>query len=137
MAIFVLIFMWFLLSKVLANSHLLSYYKGIWLVFLQGCLIHMDLRCSPFWFLNLLEYLSKQFSSPVLVFCFSWQQLHSRFLASYLLASIRQVGLICFCIFKSSVLVFCRNSVFWFEYSLVYSHPKMFLLFFSLILSLV
>ena len=41
------------------------------------------LRCSPFWFLNLLEYLAKQFSSPVLIFCFGWQQLHSRFLASY------------------------------------------------------
>ena len=143
---FVLIFMWFLLSKVLANLHLLSYYKGIWLVFLQWCLIHMNLRCSPFWFLNLLEYLSKQFSTPVLVFCFSWQQLHSRFLASYLLASIRQEGW----------FFFVSNQVFWFfaktlsfsfflvtsecdvylpvDHSLVYSYPKMLLLFFRVIL---
>ena len=107
------------------------------------------LRCFPFWFLNLYEYLAKQFSSPVLIFYFCWQQFHSRFLASYLLASIRQLGLICFCIFKSSVLLFAEILSFSFflvnsecdvylpvDNSLVYSYPKIFLVFSSLIFSL-
>ena len=62
------------------------------------------------------------------------------------------LGLFYFCIFvfKSSVLVFCGNSVFWFvsdlsecgaylavDHSLDHSCPKMFLLFSSLILSLI
>ena len=56
-----------------------------------------------------------------------------------------------FCTFKSSVLVLCRNSVFFSfclvnskcgayqaaEHDFVHSYPKMFLLFFSLILGLV
>ena len=50
---------------------------------------HGFIRCSPFWFLNPLEYLHKQFSSPVLVFCFGWQPLLLRFLASKLFISIR------------------------------------------------
>ena len=61
-----------------------------------------------------------------------------------------QVGLVCFCIFKSSAPVFCRILSFGFclvnsecdvnlavDHSLVYNHSKTFLLFFSLILSLV
>ena len=77
-------------------------------------------------------------------FFFGWQHLLPW-------VSTRQVGLICFCIFKSSVLVFCRKSLFVFcltnsecdtylatDHSLVYSgYPKMFLLFYSLIFSLV
>ena len=57
--------------------HLLSFYREYDLWFMDVWFI-----CSPFWFLNLLEYFPKQFSSPVFVFCFSWQQLHSRFLVS-------------------------------------------------------
>ena len=72
------------------------------------------------------------------------------FLCNFLLV-YRQVGLIFFCVFRSSVLIFCRNSLYGLYlansecdaylavgHSLVYnSYPKMFLLFFILILSLV
>ena len=94
-------------------------------------------RCSPFWFLILLEYLSVQFSSRLTA---GSTCIHGSIHVS------RQVGLICFCIFNSSVLDFCRNSFFRFclansecnaylavDHSLVYSsYPKMILLFFSL-----
>ena len=84
---------------------------------------HRFTRCYPFWFLNHLGYHPVQF-------CFR------------LLGGNTCIHVSCylfFCIFKSSVLAFCRNYVFWFLSSwfwvwcLVYSYPKMFLLFFSLI----
>ena len=131
----------FLLSKVLANSHLSHYSEyDLWFKDSYG------FTCSPFWFLNLLEYLPKQFSSPVLVFCFGWQQLHSRFLASYLLA-IRQEGWFFFVSnqvfqFFSKILSFSFFLVtsecdlyLPVDPSLVYTYPKMLLLFFSLILA--
>ena len=94
-------------------------------------------RCSPFWFLILLEYLSVQFSSRLMA---GNTCIHGSIHVS------KQVGLICFCIFKSGVLDFCRNSLFGFclansecdaypavDHSLVYSsYPKMILLFFNL-----
>ena len=52
------------------------------------------------------------------------------------LAFLFVLGLICFCIFKSNVLTFCKNSVFWFcllnsayladDHTLVCSYAKMF-----------
>ena len=124
--------MWFLFSKVLANS--LSYKKLTCVSRMFDS--HGFIRCSPFWSLNPLEYLPKQFSSPVL-FCFGWQHLPPPFLlASYLLVLGRQVGLIWFCIFKSSV-----PEILSFSFCLVNSdcdvHPqftlKCFYYFFNLI----
>ena len=94
--------------------------------------------CFPFWSL----ILSNTFMCNFLL-AFWLATLFSMFSAIYLV-----LGLICFCIFKSSFLV-CLNSVFGFylvnsgcgsylavDHSLVYtSYPKTFLLFFSIILS--
>ena len=93
----------------------------------------------------LIPYFSGITSSAVSFSSFAWEHLHSCFL---LLINTKQVGLICFCIFKLSILIFCRYSVFCLvnpkfdtylaiDNRLVYSHPKIFLLFFSVILSLV
>ena len=60
---FILLFVLFVLptgNKVLANS-----LYGIW-VASQGYLIHIDLRCSSFWYLNPFEYLLVEFSSRLL-----------------------------------------------------------------------
>ena len=79
---------------------------------------------------------------------FGWHHLHSWAASSFLLfISTMPVGL-CFCIFKSKVLVFCRILYFGFclsnsvcdtylavDHSSVYSYPKMFILFFSLLTS--
>ena len=110
---------------------------------------HGFIRCSPFWFLNPLKYLHKQFSSPVLVFCFGWQPLLSRSLASKLFISIRseagradlflyfqikcpsfllKLCLLNFCPVNSDCAVYLPV-----DHSLRYSYPKMSLLFFSLI----
>ena len=97
-------------------------------------------RCSPFDFLILLNTLCN-------FLAFGLATLAFKFPVIFLI-----LGLICFCIFRSNILVFCRNSVFCFFYlvnsecgayqavdhSLVYvSYPKTFLLFFSLILNLI
>ena len=78
-------------NKVLANS-----------IVYQGCLIHIYLQDVPD-FDTLI--LSNAFLwNFLLVFCFGWQLLNSCYL---LFISTEQViGLICICIFISSVLVF-------------------------------
>ena len=76
---------------------------------------HRLTRCCPFWFLNPLKYLSVQFPSGLFAGNIPTQDgSHSCIL---LRISARQVGMICYSIFKSSVLVFCKNSVFWLSYS--------------------
>ena len=93
----------------------------------------------------LIPFFSRITSSAVFFSSFAWKHLHSCFL---LLINTKQVGFICFCILKLSILIFCRYSVFCLvnhmcdtylaiDNRLVYSHPKIFLLFFSVILSLV
>ena len=130
--------MWFLFSKVLANS--LSYRKLTCVSRMFDS--HGFVRCSPFWSLNPLEYLPKQCFSPVLSFALAGNTyIHVSSLASYLLVLGRQVGLIWFCIFKSSVLEILSFSFCLVnsdcdvhlpvDHSLVYSYPKLFLLFFQ------
>ena len=102
-------------------------------------------RCSPFWFLNPFECLPVQFfycllagNTCIRVSCYFF--------------STSRLELICFYIFKSNILVFfveiCSFAFYLVnskceaylavDQSLVYgSYPKVFLLFFSLILSLI
>ena len=106
-------FLLFVLStgdKVLGNS----------LVF-QECFIPIDLPYVPYFdFLGLSNTFPSNF---LLVFCFYWQYLHSCFLL--FIGTRPDIVLICFCIFKSSVLVLsnCSNWVWckssnWSQYSL-------------------
>ena len=95
-------FMWSALLKALAFSIICNtYIRNMTLCLFQECLIHVDYKMFPFWFINPLEYLLFNF---LFVFCFDWLHIHShpsRFLlAIYLL------------IFKASVLNFCKNFVF-------------------------
>ena len=66
------------------------------------------IRCSTLWFLNPLEYLPVQFSSRLLLWLAT---LTFTFSSIYCTG---QIWLTCLCIFKLSVLVFCRNSTVWF-----------------------
>ena len=115
---------------------------AIWLAFWE-CLIHVYFTDVPhFDSFSQIPFCAVSFLS------FGWQHLHLWAHSCFLLfISTLQVGLICFYIFKSNVLVFCRQT-FGFcivnsecdahlavDNSLVYSYPKMFLLFFSLILT--
>ena len=75
------------------KSWLIRYYD----LFLKGVL-HIFARCSLFWFSNPCKYLLVQFSSYLLA---GNTRIHVSTRADFL-------------IFKSSVLVFCMNSVFWF-----------------------
>ena len=121
-------------NKVLTNS----------LVF-QGCWIYIDLK--DILHFDSLILLNTFLCNFVLMFYFGWQHLHSYIL---LFVSTRQVVLICFCIFRSSVKFSVEILSFSFclvnfecdgylpaDHSSVYSHPKLFLLFFSLIMTLV
>ena len=111
------------------------------------------IRCSPFWFLNLLEYIPKQFLPLFSLFALAANNyIHVSKLASYLLA-IRQEGWFFFFFFFFFLLQTKRSSflqilsfIFFLvtsecnvylpvDPSLVYSYPKMLLLFFSLILA--
>ena len=113
-------------NKVLANSLLY-----------QGCLIHIYLQDVPHF--DSLTLSNTFLCNFLLVFYFGWQLFHSCFL---LFISTRQViGMICICIFISNVLVFLVNSecdaYLPVDHSVVRAHSKMFLQFFSLIISLV
>ena len=86
-------------NKVLVNSFVF-----------QSCLIHTDLQDFPhFDSLTLSNIFLYNF---LLVFWLATLALI--FPAIYLVLAGWIEGLICFCIFKSSVLVFCRNFVFCF-----------------------
>ena len=95
----ILLFMWFVLSKVLAFTTICNTHKEQDFVFISRIFnSHRFIRCFPFWFINPREYLPVQFSFRLMLSLAT--HLHSRFLlAIYLL------------IFKPSVLVCCRNSV--------------------------
>ena len=89
-------------------------------------------RYSLFWFFNPFKYL------PVNLFLVFWQAT---------LVFMLVLGHVSTCIFKPYILVFCRNCFclvnsesgvyLVVDQNLVYNYPKMFLLFFSLILGLI
>ena len=93
-------------SKVHFIIYRLQIIIRIWLPF-QGCLIR---KIFPFWFLNPLEYLPVLFSSRLLL----WLALLAFTFppAANYCSTNRGAVAYSFCIFKSSVLVSCRNSVF-------------------------
>ena len=108
-------------------------FKDVWFI----CIFT---TCSPFLFCNHLEYLPVQFSSRLL---FWLATLVFMFPATLFVSTGQVIVLICICKFKSSVLLFWRNSVFRFflvnsecdvylqvDHSLVCGYSKMFLLFF-------
>ena len=120
-------------NKVLANSLLY-----------QGCLIHIYLQDVPHF--DSLTLSNTFLCNFLLVFCFGWQLLHSCFLL--FISTGQVIGLMCICIFILGFSVeilpfgfFLVNSecdaYLPVDHSLVRGHSKMFLLFFSLILSLI
>ena len=92
------LFMWFVLSKVLAftiicNSSAIHIVKEYDFVFISRMFnSHRFIRCSPFWFINPLEFLPVQFflSYAFFVFCFSClAALTFTFLTSYLIINFQ------------------------------------------------
>ena len=99
-----LFYWWFIMKKRGLTLTLTLTLRGVWkcnsaeipsydLSFKQRCLIWFS-RYSPFWFINPLKQLLCNF---LLVFWFGWQ--HCTHVSCYV---TRQVGLTCFCFFKSN-----------------------------------
>ena len=103
---FMLLYIYYIYTIIYTIVYRLYSIIRIWLL-IQGCLIY---KILPFWFFNPFEYLPVLFSSRLLL----WVALLAFTFpaASYLLALAVWGTVACFCIFKSSVLVACKNYVF-------------------------
>ena len=105
----------FRILKILFTADfVIYYYKMCFHSFIHSCLWSTRFtRCSPFWFLDPFKYLLVQFSFCLLAGNTCIHGSIHVFPIIYLYMPDRY-GLICFCIAKTSVLFFCRNSFFGF-----------------------